>query len=168
MPWRPLVPILLIALICAPARAELPAFPKDSIAPLYGKWMDGQGRNPQTHSIGPKWITDFHGQCPYRYHYRITKISLEVIKNEKSWDIELEAFDPEFLGKKLSVKDCFSNELPKHSYVNVSIVDVGEPANAPITVIAWEECDTAEHLQQFVAGNNADQHGCGGALRDRL
>jgi hypothetical protein len=166
--WRPLIPILLTALIGSPTRAALPEFPKDSIAPLYGKWEDGQGRNSLTHSIDPKWITDFRGQCSYRYQYRITKIKLMVIENQKSWDIELESFNPEFLGKKRSVEDCYSNKLPKNSYEYVHVGDVGEPADAPIGVISWESCDTAEHLEQFATGNNKDQRGCGGGLLDRL
>jgi hypothetical protein len=167
MPRRTLVTIPLATLVCSITHAELPNFPKDSIAPLYGNWEDGQGRNPATHSIGPKWITDFRGQCSYRYQYRITKIKLMVIENQKSWDIELESFNPQFLGKRRSVEDCYSGELTKNSYVFVYVLDVGEPAEAPIGVISWESCDTAEHLEQFVAGNNKDQRGCAGELRDR-
>jgi hypothetical protein len=157
---------VLIALTCSTTRAELPGFPKDSIAPLYGKWMDSQKRNPKTYSIGPKWIAEFDAQCGYRYQYQIKKIAPKTIGPEKWWDIELETGDQVVLANKLSADGC-SRVFPKKLYVYIGIQDAGDPPAAPIIGILWEQCDTEEHLQQYVAGQNQDQHGCAGSLAGR-
>jgi hypothetical protein len=165
-PLRTTSSVLVVAIfgMSPTVHAELPAFPKDSIAPLYGQWVDGQGRSPQSYSIGPKWITSFRGQCAYRYQYRIMKI--ELVKDEHFWRVQLEDFNPQFLGKKMSAIDCFGQDLLKLQYTYFRFGDVGEPSDAPIDVIVWETCDTAEGLKRLVDGK--DPRYCGGGIRERI
>jgi hypothetical protein len=167
IPKRRLVILPVAMLMCSITHAELPDLPKDSIKPLYGKWSDDQGRNPQTHVIGPQWLAESNAQCGYRYRYQILKMEPKIFGKKKSWDIELETLDQVLLGKKASAEGC-SLVFPKKFYIYVGVGDVGDPANAPITTIEWEECDTAEHLRQFVEGNPTDHPGCDGSIASRL
>jgi hypothetical protein len=131
------------------AHAELPSFPPNSIAPLYGKWLDTQGVAAYAYNsywIGARWITYFHGDCTFRYRYRITRMETVQFNGEDSLEIDLTESEPVFLGHKTTLKDCW-NELPKNSYVQFRVLNSAHPDQ--IDLMFWSECETADAFQHL-------------------
>jgi hypothetical protein len=135
-------------LISSTTQADVRGSPKISIASLYGTWGDATGRQVYKYSIGPHWIAYFNRNCGYRYRYRLTKSEIVSFQGEKSWEINLEEFEPAFLGKNLTAQECLGHELPKKAYVNigasVAAVEVEAPSQGPISLT---ECATEEDLK---------------------
>jgi hypothetical protein len=135
-------------LISPTTQAEVPGSPKISIASLYGTWEDATGRQVYKYSIGPHFIAYFNRKCGYRYRYRLTKSEIVSFQGEKSWEINLEEFEPAFLGKSPTAQECLGHELPKKAYVNigasVASVDVEAASQWPISLT---ECATEEDLK---------------------
>ena len=148
--------------------AELPVFPANSIAPLYGKWENAMGKGRVRMSIGSKWIATLDGWCPQRSRYQVLSIAVLTREGENSLSIIMKLFGAEFTGK-YSQSACSIHRL-EDAYLDIELPDQGSARDAPIGVLIWRTCDTLEHLKEPVdlAHPNVKSCGAGGGIMDRV
>ncbi len=152
--------VLSISMLAVSAWAELPAFPTHSISPLYGRWRNAQGRAEEIMTIGPTWITTFHGDCPRRMRYRLVATDIENSVGQALLQITLKMHDAEFVGTKAK-ENCSDLDLANDYYLKISLLDEGQPSNSPILTFSWEACDTIEHLNEPVDAGHLNVRACG-------
>lgn len=142
--FGPLVIATVALLASVVAEAALPAFPADSLAPLYGGWRNAMGRDPAPMSIGPKWMTSVAGQCPQRARYKVLTVEPVTVENETELEVTIHTYGEEFVGKKAR-ETCSARQLQRGGDVRFHFIDREEPADAPISVWSWDACDTLDH-----------------------
>ena len=145
--------IVAVAALLMPVspHAETVGNPKTiSIAPLFGKWIDANGRwTPHKYVIGPRWIAVFYEHCGYRYRDRVVQSEIISVKGESSWEIGLDEWNPVFLGKHTAPQECLGRELPKTSYMNIGAV--GVESVGPQWPISITECVTEDDFKKLIA-----------------
>jgi hypothetical protein len=137
------------------AEAALPEFPSHSLAPLYGRWENSMGRDPAPINIRQDWLTSIGGECPQRSHYKVISVEPVSVGSETNLEVTIQTFGEEFVGKVRAT--CSARQLQRSRYVRFYFIDREEATDAPITVFAWDACDTLDHLKQF---RNPEVKGC--------
>ena len=149
-PWRTLAIMSFAVFSVFKAYGGMPTFSHDNIAPLYGKWQSSGSTHDVAYliTIGPKWITTYHGPCPYRYKYRVSKVTVDSTDHEhQTLNINLKTSESEYVGR--SQDNCFGSSpgLPGDSYITIGVFDEPDPPThqAP-AAISWAFCDGDDAL----------------------
>ena len=111
-------------------------------------------------TIGPKWLTSYHGDCPIRMRYRVLAQDVVKYQEQAMLEITLKEYDAEFVGAKAK-ETCSDLSLTDDSFVKISLMDLGDSSNADIVTLVWEACDTLEHLNAPPNLGHIDVKSCG-------
>jgi hypothetical protein len=162
------IAITMVLVAYQAAHAELPTFPRSSIAPLYGEWENAMGKGRVKMKIAQKWITTLDGWCPQRSRYQVISIGVRTLEGVSSLEIVIKIFGAEFLGKNSQLA-CPAHRLDD-AYLDIELPDQGEAPSAPIGVFTWRACDSLEHLKQPIDSEhpNVKSCGAGGGVMDRV
>jgi hypothetical protein len=126
--------LALLALLSSGARASLPDFPPNSIAPLYGTWT-GPGETPEKVAIAAHSITFGGSGC--RYHYHVLGIRKRTEQGAiTDVHIDLKLTDP------TGPAPCAYEEI----YLQLSLIDTGPGSE---NVSSWIECTSAQAFEHF-------------------